>query len=300
MKKLLILLTLAASFACQQGQQSNQTDETSTVDSTQNITNSTSLEKIWETDTLLTTSESVIYHPELDLLFVACINGTPPDSLDQDGFISQISPKDGSIINQKWLEGISAPKGMGIIGNSLFVTDVDKILEIDIPSAAIVKSYPVDSAIFLNDISTGADSSVYISDMGSNTIYQIKNQELSTLIQDSTFMRPNGLLAQGQDLYIVSSGGGNFMKLDLTSKQYDVVTDSVFRGDGIIPLGNDNFIVSAWIGQVFHVASNGDKTLLLDTQDQNINTADIWYIEDTKTLYIPTFFKNSVVAYKVN
>jgi hypothetical protein len=40
-------------------------------------------------------------------------------------------------------------------------------------------------------------------------------------------------------------------------------------------------------------------TVLIDTTNQKINSADIEYIEGKQILLIPTFFDNRVVAYQV-
>jgi hypothetical protein len=57
--------------------------------------------------------------------------------------------------------------------------------------------------------------------------------------------------------------------------------------------------VSDWNGQVFHVRADGTKEQLLDTREQKINAADLDYVARKKLLIVPTFYKNSLVAYHV-
>ena len=85
------------------------------------------LKLLWDSEKTLTTSESVLYDSVHNLLYVSCINGVPPDKKDNDGFIARVG-LDGKIITQKWATGLSAPKGMGISGNSLYVTDIDRLV----------------------------------------------------------------------------------------------------------------------------------------------------------------------------
>jgi len=47
------------------------------------------------------------------------------------------------------------------------------------------------------------------------------------------------------------------------------------------------------------VKINGEKKLLLDTRKEGINTADIGYDKKNKIVYVPTFWKNHVVAYQL-
>ena len=48
-----------------------------------------------------------------------------------------------------------------------------------------------------------------------------------------------------------------------------------------------------------YVKADGTRELLVDTRADKINSADIGYDAKTRTLYVPTFFKNSIVAYEV-
>ena len=71
------------------------------------------LNKLWETPTDLKNPESVAYAPKQNVLFVSNVNGKP-DQKDQNGFISKVSPSNGSIIELNWITGLNAPKGIAI------------------------------------------------------------------------------------------------------------------------------------------------------------------------------------------
>ncbi len=83
----------------------------------------------WFTSGDLKVSESVMYYKANDVLYVANINGKPTEKNNM-GFISKVS-LDGKIDTLKWVSGMNAPKGMGINGNMLYVTDIDRIHAID-------------------------------------------------------------------------------------------------------------------------------------------------------------------------
>src|SRR5690606_23876579 len=91
----------------------------------------------WTTDTLLTTNESVIYDKKRNILYVSNIAGKP-DSLDGNGFISKVDLM-GKITDTMWVEGLDAPKGMGIIEDTLYVTDIDDVVKINIETGEILK-----------------------------------------------------------------------------------------------------------------------------------------------------------------
>jgi type II secretory pathway pseudopilin PulG len=61
----------------------------------------TKINKLWETLPNLKNPESVDYAPKQNILFVSNVNGKP-DQKDQNGFISKVSPSNGSIIELNW------------------------------------------------------------------------------------------------------------------------------------------------------------------------------------------------------
>ena len=57
----------------------------------------TKISELWESPADLKNPESVVYSPKQDVLFVSNIEGKP-DQKDQNGFISKVSPLNGSIV----------------------------------------------------------------------------------------------------------------------------------------------------------------------------------------------------------
>ena len=79
-----------------------------------------------------------------------------------------------------------------------------------------------------------------------------------------------------------------------------ITTGSIEDGlDGIEPVSENEFLVSVWQGAVHFVNGDGTHELLLDTRADQINAADIGYDRTNRIVYVPTFFKNSVVAYEL-
>lgn len=255
------------------------------------------LTKVWETDSTLQTPESVIYDEFRDVLYVSNINAVPPTAKDNDGYISIIST-DGEIIEREWVTEISAPKGMGILDSSLFVTNIDEIIEIDIPSGVIIARYPIEGAAFLNDISVTKEAEIYISDTGTNAIHLLNNGDVRTWLNDTTLVGPNGLLHQGSHLMVASYFGDEFSRIDINTKMTEVLSDSIPGGDGIVAYG-EHYLVSNWNGEVYFVDNFGNRTLILDTKAEGLNAADICYLPEKNLLLVPTFFGNTVAGYEV-
>ena len=252
------------------------------------------LVKLWETDSILKVTESVLYSSKDNLLFVANIDGKEPWGKDGKGSIGKVG-LDGKIIAVDWVTGLNAPKGMGLYKNKLYVADITEVVVIDISMASIVKRIAIDSAQTLNDITIDKKGIVYVSDSRGKKVYQLKNDVPSMLLEN--LKRPNGLLAHGNDFYVLDDGGMYRMEKD---KKLTLITNGMEGGtDGIENVSGKDFIVSCWAGSIWYVKADGTKELLVDTQAQKINSADIGYDAKKKILYVPTFWKNSVVAYEV-
>jgi hypothetical protein len=88
------------------------------------------------------------------------------------------------------------------------------------------------------------------------------------------------------------------LKADRNKKMTTVATTEI-GGDGIEPVGNGDYIISCWPGLMYYMDKNGKLTTLLDTRDQKRNTADIGYDAAQRIVYVPTFFRKSVVAYRL-
>lgn len=251
------------------------------------------LVKLWETDTLLKVPESVRFDPERKILYTANIDGQPWEK-DGQGSIGKVG-LDGKIIVSDWVTGLNAPKGMGIHAGKLYVADVDAIIIIDLTQGQIVQRLPIEGGEGLNDLTIDKKGVVYVSDSKTKKIHRIKNGKVSVAVDN--LQGPNGVLMVGADLYLTNAGG--LYKLEKTGSLTKIADGMEGGTDGIEYIGNGDFLVSCWSGTIWYVSSNGQKELLLDTRDQKINAADIGYDPVNKIVYVPTFWKNSVVAYRL-
>lgn len=248
----------------------------------------------WTTDTLLTTSESVIYDTKRDILYISNIAGKP-DSLDGKGFISKVNLM-GKITDTMWVEGLNAPKGMGIIEDTLYVNDINNVVKIDIETGEILKKYPVENSEFLNDITTN-NGKVYMSDSNKGTIHMLENDKIS-IVKDS-LASPNGLLADNGQLLVALWNDKTLNTLDPSTGEITLRTEGIENPDGIVALGDGSYLVSSWNGKIHLVNSDWSKELILDTTADEVSAADIEYISDKNLLLVPNFFKNTVSAYKL-
>ena len=292
MKAYILFLVLIV-FACS-SKEKNQS-EASEVPVTTEETVSPSLSEVWASDTTLRTPESVLYDRQRQVIYVANVNMNPWEK-DGNGFISKINLQ-GNITELEWITDFHGPKGMGILGNSLFVADIDEIIEIDIEASKIVNRYKIEGTPTLNDITIG-DGVVYVSGSDSNKVFQLKDGVVTEILSGD-FGRPNGLYYEPGRLLMLTSNSSTLKSIDLETKVITDLVGGLGHGDGIVPAGNGDYLASSWKGELFYITSDWQSIQLLDTQEIEINAADIDYIIDKNLLLVPTFFDNRVVAYQL-
>ncbi|MFT3934041.1 MAG: ATP/GTP-binding protein [Chitinophagaceae bacterium] len=251
-----------------------------------------SLTKLWQTDTLLKVPESVLFDGGAKVLYVSNIDGQPWEK-DGKGSVGKVG-LDGKIIAVDWVAGLNAPKGMGMYKNNLYVADVEEVVVIDIAKGAIAKKIPVEGAQGLNDISVDKKGKVYVTDSKTGKIYALEQDKFVLYAQDLKGL--NGVLAVGNDVYAVAAGALYKVAPDKTATKLAEGMEPAT--DGVEEVAPNEFLVSVWNGVVYYV-KEGKAQVLIDTREQKSNTADIGYDSKTKTVYVPTFYKNSIAAYSL-
>lgn len=253
-----------------------------------------SLEQIWQTPDL-PTPESVLYVVDKKdtYLFVSLIDGEG-NVADGKGGIAKLSTE-GEVIDAEWITGLNAPKGMAIYNQLLYVADLTEVVVIDIKKHAIVKKIPVADSVFLNDVTINSSGIVFVSDTRTNKVHRIEKDVASVYLENTA--SANGLKVYGSNLIV---GAGKELLLIGPDKKPLVMATGFAQGiDGIEMTARGEFIVSCWPGLVYYVYSNGKIELLIDSQAEKINTADIGFDPNTRQVFVPNFFKNTVTAYQL-
>src|SRR5262249_53267085 len=109
----------------------------------------------------LKTPESVRYDPELDVFFVSNINGNPSQH-DGNGFIAVVRADSTNVVSNL-VEGgkkgatLDAPKGLALVGDTLWVADIDAVRGFNRRTGAVVANISLkpQHATFLNDVAVG-------------------------------------------------------------------------------------------------------------------------------------------------
>ncbi len=261
----------------------------------------------WELENL-DAPESVLYDNQHDVVFLSNVHGAPDDK-DGKGYISVLSLT-GEIKNKHWVSGLNAPKGLGRYKHLLYVADIDRLIQININNGRIERRYYSANAKFLNDVIVASNGDVYVSDMVTNTIYRLANDEFTIWLQSDELENPNGLYIEDNHIIVGSWGKmtdgfntevpGHLKSVSINDKQIKSLgnAEPVGNLDGVEADGSGNFYVTDWLnGGLFLISKTGEATKLLELPQ---GSADHDVILQKNLILIPKMLENKLTAYQIN
>lgn len=252
----------------------------------------------------LKTPESFIADPSTGNYFISNINGGGPGGKDDDGFITKLD-KDGKVINLTFVDGknkditLNAPKGLDIIGNILYVSDIDFVRGFDKETGKLL--YDLDFKAFnassLNDLTHDSQGNLYVSDWIGNFIFKIEtrnNHKISVVAKGNTLGGPNGLNIHPKTnkLINVTWESGKVQEIDSSGSIKTIVEDKRFKTlDGIDFDNNGNMFISSFTGgEVYKITPDLKIEVFLKGLT---SPADINIDKKNNLLLIPSFEGNS-------
>src|SRR5688572_11549990 len=252
--------------------------------------------KVWETEATLKTPESVRLDARRKVLYVSNIDGEPW-AADGKGSIAKVG-LDGKVIAAEWVTGLDCPKGLALSddGKWLYAADMGGIVVIDVEAGKIKNKIAIPEGLQLNDL-VNDKGTLYVSDSKGKKVYEVRKDKASVYLDEKVLKGPNGLFVHDGALYVLDNDSLNRVEKD---KSLKVLASGMPGGaDGLENVKGDDFTVSVWSGAVWYVPASGDKVLMFDGKAEKTSTADTGWDPATNTLYVPTFFKNTVIAFKV-
>jgi sugar lactone lactonase YvrE len=251
------------------------------------------------------TPESVLHDEVADVYLVSNINGQPVGK-DDNGFISQVAP-DGTVRQLKWIDGanptvtLHAPKGLAIIADTLFVSDIDSVRAFSRTTGAPIGARGVRGATFLNDLAAGGGV-LYVSDSGlkpdftssgTDAVYRFDGNRAVAVARGATLHGPNGLAVGPDGVIIVPFGGKGVMRAPATgpaATATQVLEMPVGQLDGVVRLADGSLLVSSWeTNTVYHVDPQNQVHAILPNMQ---SPADIGYDARRNRVLIPLFQAN--------
>lgn len=215
--------------------------------------------------------ESALWDAAGKCWYVSNLAGDPR-ARDGRAFLSRLDA-DGKILERQWVQGLDAPKGMGLVGRMLYVADLDKIAVIDLAKGQLVQRVSVQGAALLADIAVGPSGEVFVSDMERSVIYRLRGGKVEVFLADRKLECPNGLWVDGGDLLVAAWGTltgkgfstkepGRLLKVDLRTKAIAPFSaERLGNLDGLVKLGSYCYVADYKAGKVYRVGEDGKATL---------------------------------------
>ena len=170
--------------------------------------------KVWETEKEFTTSESVLYDPKKEVLYVSNFDQFAMGNPQVSQSLSKLS-MDGDIIEKDWISGLNNPLGMTIKNDKLYVAERQGIAVIDLEKGEIVERIEVPGSDFLNDIAADNNGNVFISDSRKNIIWKVTNNKAEEFLTYPDVEDPNVLYFHNNKLLIGNSGDSRLKAVDV-------------------------------------------------------------------------------------
>ena len=255
--------------------------------------------------------KSVLWDAGQDVYFVSNINGEAAIP-NKNGFLSKIGP-DGKVIALKFVDGskkgseLNAPKGLAIIGDILYVTDLNVVRKFDRKSGKAKGVITVPDSVFLNDLSASPDGkTLYVSDSavtfkagsfagtGKDAIYAInvKKGSVGVLISDEALHWPSGLLADSDGVWVVALGANHLFHVDQQGGTGPATKLPKGGLDGIVRLDDGSFLISSWeASAIYRGFPRGEFKEVISGIP---SPADIGLDSKRNMLLIPIFQKSAV------
>lgn len=243
----------------------------------------------------LKTPESVVQAQD-GKIYVSEINEFGKDG---DGQISVIEHGQASIL----VSGLDDPKGLAIVGETLYVADKQRIYQVSLGDQASMDIFVDATAFpktpqFLNDLEADPLGNLYVSDSGDilgtgkgGIIYKINPQgQVTKLIDgndDERVLAPNGLLADdtGKHIIYVDFTSGILYNLNTETGTIEDIAEGFGGGDGLVHHSSGTMYISDWkSGKVFSLSTKGEVAVIKEGYQAS---ADIAITKDERYLMVP-------------
>lgn len=258
---------------------------------------------------------TTLEHPEAivsdgNFLFVSCFGkDLAPAQKDTDGYIAKIN-FDGSVVEKHFFTGLSAPKGMCIVGDVLYFTDINRVKGVNLSNKTIVLDVKISAAKFLNDITSQDGKKLLISDSSLKAIFEVELQEANYSVYDSISAptSTNGLHYDKKTKRLYVAGGkrqGEHASIGYydANKKFVQISTTAGSFDGLFLLNENTLLATDWQN-----SSDNGRLVKINISTGSVSpcnntriagSADFYYHAPTKMVFIPALVSSKIYKFMV-
>lgn len=242
---------------------------------------------------ILNSPESILFDPVSQLYLVSNAG-----SGSSGGSLVYFDPLTNNITSFV-SAGVSSPKGMAIVNNMLYVTDVTSVRGFSLESLENLFNLDIPGSSFLNDM-TSDGTRLYVSDNAVHKIFAIDIQQASVTIlcEDPDLQAPNGILFDAQEnrLLICSFRSNSpIQEFKFVNAQLNTLsTTALSQLDGLAMDENRNVYVSSWASNAVYRFDPDFSSDPVEVSNGHFGPADIFINSETNELLVPNFSNNTI------
>ncbi len=247
----------------------------------------------------LAVPESFIVDYSTGRYFISNVNGGPTEK-NGAGFITRLNP-DGSVAELKFIKGgtgvaLNAPKGLLLLGENLYVSDIDHVRGFNKSTGRKSADFNLTSFSpkFLNDLAADSQGRIYVTDMGTNRIFRIdpSSGKADVFAEGEELGSPNGLvfLPRGRKFLLVTWDSGRLYSVDMQGRLKPASREMAANLDGVDFDDAGNIFFSSFSGgKIYRMSPQGK----IKTVSRNLVTpADISLDRKKRLILVPSFNGN--------
>lgn len=248
----------------------------------------------------LSSPESFITDESTGLYFISNINGSPGQR-NNAGYITKLD-KSGKVIEKEFIKGgrdgvvLNAPKGLLILGEILYVSDIDYVRGFDKETgkARVAVDLREFEAGFLNDLAADGGGNIYVTDMTTNRVFKVEpsnGYKVSVLVEDARLGSPNGIRfhAKSGKLALVSYDTGRIFWMDLSGVFEKHMEISYASLDGVDFDERGRMYVSSFGGgKIYRIGDHSVRVIKSDL----VTPADISLDTKNRLILVPSLKGN--------
>jgi hypothetical protein len=251
--------------------------------------------RLWATTKRFATPESAAFDPVRKVIYVSDFDPFHPSREEGRQVIRRLGLDGGE--PEVLAAGLRNPTGLIVHKDVLYAVEARAVVEIALPSGALIRRIPIPGAVRLNDIDADPTGTLYVSDPPQGVIYRVRGGLAEAWLRGPDVSLPNGVCVGGDRLVWANNGDSRLKAADLKTGRIVPIADlSGGLLDGVSNGPDGSWLVSHNEGRLFRVGEKGEVTLLLDLTVTGVNIADFAYIRDRNMIVFPTFYDGRVSA----
>ena len=246
------------------------------------------------------TPASVLHDEAIDIYLVSNVNGGLLER-DGNGFISRMNPA-GHLIGLRWIEGgkdgveLNAPKGMAILGDTLFVADIDCVRLFNRRSGDPMGSVCPEGAVNLHDLVVKRRGPLYVTDR-SGVLFAIEGDgSYSEVLRGDDLGEPTGIATSARGVFVAGFQNRSVSQL-WPEELKPFVRGRNWKLDGLTITEDGSFVFTNWADStlLYIQSSQGGSKGNIFTLLQGVpSPGDIGYDRKRDRILVPVLDHNRV------